>query len=161
MVNLSVNTMYPNRMLPLAFVLIIGCNAVGDEISRFLEEHGMRNLTTNFVNQEVEVKQIPTMPDHDLLTLGVRTIGARLRIRSAARQWLQPSEAESEVQYCFVSVFYSNVSSSKEGWTEIEVMVVVSLTEQEQEKVIKILAMVKKQLEVSECILFISWKISL
>ena len=40
-------------------------------------------------------------------------------------------------------------------------MVVVSLTEQEQEKVIKILAMVKKQLEVSECILFISWKISL
>ena len=79
--------MYPNRMLPLAFVLIIGCNAVGDEISRFLEEHGMRNLTTNFVNQEVEVKQIPTMPDHDLLTLGVRTIGARLRIRSAARQF--------------------------------------------------------------------------
>ena len=32
------------------------------------------------VYQEVEVRQIPAMPDHLLVELGVRTIGSRLRI---------------------------------------------------------------------------------
>ena len=42
-----------------------------------------------FFRQEIEVRQIPALPDQDLNALGVRTIGARMRLRSAARQWLE------------------------------------------------------------------------
>ena len=69
--------------------LFIGCYAVSNEISRFLNENGFGNLKPRFVDQEVEVRQIPAMPDHLLVELGVRTIGSRLRIRSAASHWLE------------------------------------------------------------------------
>ena len=49
----------------------------------------MGNLGPRFVDQEVEVQQIPAMPDHLLVELGVRTIGSKLRIKSAASHWLE------------------------------------------------------------------------
>ena len=60
-----------------------------NEISKFLNENGFGNLEPRFVDQEVEVRQIPAMPDHLLVELGVRTIGSRQRIRSAASHWLE------------------------------------------------------------------------
>ena len=69
-------------------ILFIECYAVSNEISRFLNENGFGNLKPRFVDQEVEVRQIPAMPDHLLVELGVRTIGSRIRIRSAAIQSL-------------------------------------------------------------------------
>ena len=69
--------------------MFIGCYAVSNEISRFLNENGFGNLGPRFVDQEVEVQQIPAMADHLLVELGVRTIGSRLRIRSAASHWLE------------------------------------------------------------------------
>ena len=93
--------MYLNRMILWIWLLVIGCNAVRDEVLRFLQEHGFENLGPSFVDQEVEVRQIPTMPDNLLLDLGVRTIGARLRIRSAASEWLQ-----SEV-FCMLDLLFS------------------------------------------------------
>ena len=69
--------------------LFIRCFDVSNEISRLLNENGFGNLKPRFVDQEVEVRQIPAMPDHLLVELGVRTIGSRLRIRSAASHWLE------------------------------------------------------------------------
>ena len=74
----------------LLCILIVYCNAVvNKETSRFLNENGFGNLEPTFLVEEIEVPQIPRMPDNLLVALGVRTIGARLRIRSAAGQWVQ------------------------------------------------------------------------
>ena len=54
----------------------------------FENENGFGNLEPRFVDQEVEVQQIPAVPDHLLVELSVRTIGSRQRIRSAASHWL-------------------------------------------------------------------------
>ena len=40
------------------------------------------------MEEEIEVRQIPSLPDQVLADLGVRTVGARLRLRSAASQWV-------------------------------------------------------------------------
>ena len=78
-------------------LLVVGCKAVADnEMSRFLNGNGLTNLEPTFLDQEIEVRQIPGLSDHLLVDLGVRTIGARLRIRSAASQWLQ-----AQVFVCF------------------------------------------------------------
>ena len=92
----SVNNMWSTGML--LCILIIYCNAVvNEETSRFLSENGFGNLEPTFLDEEIEVRQIPRLPDNLLVELGVRTIGARLRIRSAADQWLQ-------AQVCFVNL---------------------------------------------------------
>ena len=84
----SVNNMWSKGML--LCILIVYCNAVvNEETSRFLNENGFGNLEPTFLDEEIEVRQIPRMPDNLLVDLGVRTIGARLRIRSAAGQWVQ------------------------------------------------------------------------
>ena len=67
---------------------MIGCNAA-NETSRFLSGNEFEHLVALFSDQEIEVRQIPALPDQDLNALGVRTIGARMRLRSAARQWLE------------------------------------------------------------------------
>ena len=43
----------------------------------------------HFVLEEIEVRQIAGLPDEILVALGVRTVGARLRLRSVASQWIQ------------------------------------------------------------------------
>ena len=73
----------------LLCILIVYCNAVVEETSRFLNENGFGNLEPTCLVEVIEVRQIPRMPDNLLVALGVRTIGARLRIRSAAGLWVQ------------------------------------------------------------------------
>ena len=96
----SVNTMQPSRMLVLLFV--IGCYAASaaNETSRFLCGNGFDHLVSRFTEEEIEVRQIPFLTDHQLNDLGVRTIGARLRLRSAAQDW-----TESQVGCLFVCLF--------------------------------------------------------
>ena len=80
--------MYSTGML--LWLLVTVCSAVvNEETSRFLNGNGFENLEPRFLDEEIEVRHIPGLPDNLLVDLGVRTIGARLRIRSAATQWLQ------------------------------------------------------------------------
>ena len=58
------------------------CNIVN-----FLCTHECEELAPAFIAEEIEVRQIAQLSNEDLLSLGVRTIGARLRLRSAAASW--------------------------------------------------------------------------
>ena len=53
-------------------------------IRNFLRTHECEELAPAFIAEEIEVRQIAQLSNEDLLSLGVRTIGARLRLRSAA-----------------------------------------------------------------------------
>ena len=53
-------------------------------IESSLRANGCEELAPGFIAEEIEVRQINQMSDQDLLSLGVRTIGARLCLRSAA-----------------------------------------------------------------------------
>ena len=60
------------------FLLVIGYNATANETSRFLSGNGFEHSEPNFTDQEIEVRQISSLPDHLLIDLGVRTIRAKL-----------------------------------------------------------------------------------
>ena len=60
------------------------------DIENFLRANGCENLVPGFIAEEIEVRQIAQLSDQDLISLGVRTIGARLRLRSAAASWEPP-----------------------------------------------------------------------
>ena len=59
------------------------------------------------MEEEIEVRQIPSLPDQVLADLGVRTVGARLRLRSAASQWV-PNQVISflSLEISFVQIFF-------------------------------------------------------
>ena len=59
------------------------------------------------MEEEIEVRQIPSLPDPVLAVLGVRTVGARLRLRSAASQWV-PNQVISflSLEISFVQIFF-------------------------------------------------------
>ena len=65
--------MYSKGML--LYFLFMRCYAVSNETSRFLNENSFGNLEPRFVDQEVEVRQIPAIPDHLLIELGARQLG--------------------------------------------------------------------------------------
>ena len=48
------------------------------DIENFLRANGCENLVPGFIAEEIEVRQIAQLSDQDLISLGVRTIGARL-----------------------------------------------------------------------------------
>ena len=73
-----------NMVLPLLLLLISGSHLAPDGISDFLEDQSLQHLAPAFILEEIEVRQIPSIPDNYLVELGVRTMGARLRLRSAA-----------------------------------------------------------------------------
>ena len=60
------------------------------DIENFLRANGCENLVPGFIAEEIEVRQIAQLSDQDLISLGVRTIDARLRLRSAAASWEPP-----------------------------------------------------------------------
>ena len=78
-----------------ALLLLLGAlNSVGVvppnnhcNIRNFLRTHECEELAPAFIAEEIEVRQIAQLSNEDLLSLGVRTIGARLRLRSAAASW--------------------------------------------------------------------------
>ena len=59
-------------------------------IENFLRANGCENLVPGFMAEEIEVRQIAQLSDQDLLSLGVRTICARLCLRSAVASWEPP-----------------------------------------------------------------------
>ena len=72
------------KQLYLFFALLaVSCHAAF-ETSRFLAENGFGHVSEQFVLEEIEVRQIAGLPDEILVALGVRTVGARLRLRSVA-----------------------------------------------------------------------------
>ena len=60
------------------------------DIENFLRAKGFEELAPGLIAEEIEMRQINQMSDQDLLSLGVRTIGARLRLRSTAASWEPP-----------------------------------------------------------------------
>ena len=59
------------------------------------------------MKEEIEIRQIPSLSDQVLADLGVRTVGARLRLRSAASQWV-PNQVISSLslEISFVQIFF-------------------------------------------------------
>ena len=53
----------------------------------FLRSQGLHALSERFMAEEIEVEQIARLTDQDLISVGVTTIGGRMRIRSAAANW--------------------------------------------------------------------------
>ena len=84
----SVIIMYHHKLYLLLVILVVSCHAAFEETSRFLTDNGFGHVSQQFVEEEIEVRQIPSLPDQVLADLGVRTVGARLRLRSAASQWV-------------------------------------------------------------------------
>ena len=87
--------------------LVVSCHAAFEETSRFLTDNGLGHVSQQFVEEEIEVRQIPSLPDQVLADLGVRTVGARLRLRSAASQWV-PNQVISilSLEISFVQIFF-------------------------------------------------------
>ena len=75
----------------LFFALLVSCHTAYNETSKFLAENGFGHVSEQFVCEEIEVRQIAGLPDEILVALGVRlrTVGARLRLRSLTSQWVQ------------------------------------------------------------------------
>ena len=63
-------------------------------ITNFLRDHDFQNLTETFVYEEIEVRQVNRLTDQNLMDLGVRTVGARLRLCSAATAWVSTQVTE-------------------------------------------------------------------
>jgi hypothetical protein len=59
------------------------------EERRFLNSVGRGDCIAMFEKEEIELNQIPRLDDATLRELGVNTIGARLRFRDAAQDFLQ------------------------------------------------------------------------
>ena len=88
---MSLNMIFKTNMVIFLFLLLFGTSrlsSVEDDIVKFLEDQGLEELSAGFVSEEIEVWQLPSIPDDFLVQLGVTTMGARLRLRSAARAWL-------------------------------------------------------------------------
>ena len=66
--------------IPLLFLVILGCDGVGRDIENFLRDQGLENLTETFVSEEIEVRHVNILTDQNLMDLGVRTMGARLKL---------------------------------------------------------------------------------
>ena len=89
--NISLNMIFKTNMVIFLFLLLFGSShlaSVEDDIENFLEDQGLQELSAGFVSEEIEVWQLPSIPDDFLVQLGVTTMGARLRLRSAATAWL-------------------------------------------------------------------------
>ena len=105
----SVIIMYHHKLYLLLVILVVSCHAAFEETSRFLTDNGFGHVSQQFVEEEIEVRQIPSLPDQVLADLGVRTVGARLRLRSAASQWV-PNQVISflSLEISFVQIFFQS-----------------------------------------------------
>ena len=83
-------------VISLLLLLIGSCHLafVEDDIVNFLEDQGLQELSAGFVSEEIEVRHLPSIPDNLLAQLGIRTMVARLNLRSAATTWLTQKKAE-------------------------------------------------------------------
>ena len=85
-----------DMVIPLLFLLICKSHLafVEDDIVDFLEDQGLQELSAGFVSEEIEVRHLPSIPDNLLAQLGIRTMVARLNLRSAATAWLTQNQVQ-------------------------------------------------------------------
>ena len=88
--------MNPNKYILKSLLLLIGVLGSGGvgpvnnhnhNIVNFLRSQGLHANSERFLAEKIEVHQIARLADQDLISLGVTTIGGRMRIRSAAANW--------------------------------------------------------------------------
>ena len=84
----------------------MSCHAAYNETSKFLAENGFGHVSEQFVREEIEVRQIAGLPDEILVAMGVRTVGARLRLRSLASQWVQIQVISFFTKKSPISIFF-------------------------------------------------------
>ena len=67
-----------NMVFPLLLLLISGghTSPAQDGLSDFLEDQGLQHLAPAFISEEIEVRQIPSIPDNYLVELGVQEAGS-------------------------------------------------------------------------------------
>ena len=101
--------MYHHKLYLLLVILVVSCHAAFEETSRFLTDNGFGHVSQQFMEEEIKVRQIPSLPDQVLADLGVRTVGARLRLRSVASRWV-PNQVISflSLEISFVQIFFQN-----------------------------------------------------
>ena len=86
------STKYIFKVL-LLLIGVLGSGGVGPInnhnliMVNFLRSQGLHALSERFLAEEIEVDQIARLTDQDLISVGVTTIGGRMRIRSAAANW--------------------------------------------------------------------------
>ena len=84
---LSVIIMNSTKYIFKALLLLIEVLGFDLNMVNFLRSHGLHALKKRFLAEEIEVDQIARLTDQDLISVGVTTIGGRMRIRSAAANW--------------------------------------------------------------------------
>ena len=60
-----------------------------ETIFEILDKLGLNLVTKKFQDQKVDIKVVISTSDEDLIRLGVRTIGDRIRLREACREFIQ------------------------------------------------------------------------
>ena len=96
---LSVIIMNSTKYIFNALLLLIEVLGFDLNMVNFLRSHGLHALKKRFLAEEIEVDQIARLTDQDLISVGVTTIGGRMRIRSAAADW-----APTLVRYIVLSL---------------------------------------------------------
>ena len=81
---LSVIIMNSTTYIFKALLLLIEVLGFDLNMVNFLRSQGLHALSERFLAEEIEVEQIARLTDQDLISVGVTTIGGRMRIRSAA-----------------------------------------------------------------------------
>ena len=54
--------MYHHKLYLLLVILVVSCHAAFEETSRFLTDNGFGHVSQQFVEEEIEVRQIPSLP---------------------------------------------------------------------------------------------------
>ena len=91
-ITMRLSTKYITKVL-LLLIGVLGSGGVGPinnhnlNMVNFLRSQGLHALSERFLAEEIEVEQIARLTDQDLISVGVTTIGGRIRIRSAAANW--------------------------------------------------------------------------
>ena len=70
-----------------ALLLLIEVLGFDLNMVNFLRSHGLHALKKRFLAEEIEVDQIARLTDQDMISVGVTTIGGRMRNRSATANW--------------------------------------------------------------------------
>ena len=82
---MRLSTKYITKVL-LLLIGVLGSGGVGPinnhnlNMVNFLRSQGLHALSERFLAEEIEVEQIARLTDQDLISVGVTTIGGRMRI---------------------------------------------------------------------------------
>jgi hypothetical protein len=81
--------MHAPWLLLAFFCMVVSLPSAGyEEETAFLSSIGLGHLALAFQEEEIEIDHIARQDDLSLRTLGVTTMGARMRLCDAATSWL-------------------------------------------------------------------------